>query len=273
MASTVEGLIHDYRTDPISPFLELRYEVRLRHDRMLARIARERGKCRLRDIRARTLVSWHMQWKEGDKNAMATALMSRLRVLFRFGATMLENSECERLASIIGCVRLQTSPARNLIMTPEQATAIRTMARAYGYNSIALVQALQFDLGLGQKDIIGEWIPLDEPDPSTLVYHGMKWRRGLLFSAIDENLVLRHCVGSAQRPVQFDLKSARMVLEEINAMPKFLTARRDNPMILCEHNMMPFVSHVFRAKWRMVADAAGIPANMRGSDGPIVGLR
>lgn len=270
MAYTLEMLINDYVSDSLSPYRELRYEVRLRHERMLARIIREKGKYRLHEIRTRTLFAWHRQWTEDDKNAMATAMMSRLRVLFRFGATMLENGECERLMDSIRRVRLQTSPTRNPSMTADQATSIRNTARAYGYNSIALVQALQFDLGFSQKDVIGEWVPLDEPGESALVYKGKKWRRGLRFSAIDANLILRHSVGSAGRPVQFDLRSAPMVLVELHLMPKFITANRENPMILCEHNMMPFVPHVFREKWRMVADAAGIPSDMRGGDGPFV---
>src|SRR4051812_13188772 len=164
MSRTLGGLIVDYRRDPDSPFSGLRYQVRVKHNRLLERLIREHGNYPLRNIRVRTLVGWHRNWLGDGKIASAQSLVSRLRELFRFGATILEDRECERLFEGLREVRLQSSETRNATVTFEQVRAICATARDhFGWLSIGLAQALQFELGLGQKDVIGEWVPEREP--------------------------------------------------------------------------------------------------------------
>ena len=78
-------------------------------------------------------------------------------------------------------------------MTAEQARAICAKAHEKGRPSIALAQALQFEAGLPQKDVIGEWIPIDEPgeDSNVTFEDKEKWVRGLRWENIDQNLILR----------------------------------------------------------------------------------
>lgn len=149
MSLALGTLIKEYQIDPDSSFHELKHEVRVKHRRMLARIAREKGEHRLRDIRARTLVGWQRDWAASGKAAMASALTGRLSALFRFGATILEDRECARLFEALSLARVQAgSTPRIARMTADQATALRNKAREIGYFSIALAQALQFELRL-----------------------------------------------------------------------------------------------------------------------------
>ena len=86
------------------------------------------------------------------KVAMARSIVDRLRELFRFGATLLEDGECSRLFEALGKLRLENSPPRTVEMTAEHANAIRKTAREhFGWYSIALAQALQFELLLNEK--------------------------------------------------------------------------------------------------------------------------
>jgi hypothetical protein len=147
------------------------------------------------------------------------------------------------------------------LITEEQVAAIRSMAHEYGYLSIALTQAMQFELGLSQKDIIGEWVPVDEPGESTIVWHGKKWRRGIVWSNIDSDLMLRHFVGHDQRQIVLDLKTAPMTLREIHGLLRFRA--RNEALTTCEATAMPWVATEFRRKWRLIADFAGIPPGTR----------
>lgn len=246
MVRTLKQLINSYRTDPESNFPKLQHQVRMKHHGELARLIEKHGSIQLRDIRFRTLTAWYRDWLADGKIATARSHVNRLRKLFRFGRSMLEDDECDRLFEALGKLQLEISPPRRVHMTADHARAICKTAREhFGWYSIALAQALQFELLLSQKDVIGEWVPLTEPGESDVVWierkkrkrlakrganvdHGRdlpariiptrKWLRGLRWSDIDENLILRHSAGSSGRVIEVDLRTAPMVLEELKIL-------------------------------------------------------
>jgi hypothetical protein len=273
MNRTLKQLIECYQTDPHSNFLKLQYQVRAKHGRLLARLSREHGSHQLRNVRFRNLTVWYNAWVSDGKIAMARSMVDRLRELFRFGATLLEDRECNRLFEAVGKLRLENSPPRTVQMTAEHANAIRRTAREhFGWYSIALAQALQFELLLSQKDVIGEWVPVTEPGKSDVIWaerrllrqkdvvgewipvdepgeagvwaeRKQKWLRGLRWSNIDKNLILRHAAGSSGRTIEVDLRTAPMVLEELKIQVADLrsigsTANRTLHDILEELNMI-----------------------------------
>jgi hypothetical protein len=264
MSHTLGQLIECYRTDPHSNFPRLKYQVRMEHERVLVRLTQEHGANQLRDIRFRTLKTWYLAWLADGKIAMARSFVDRLRELFHFGATMLEDGECDRLSEALGKLRLESSPPRMVQMSADHAHAIRKTAHEhFGWGSIALAQAFQFELLLGQKDVIGEWVPVDEPGESDVVRGNQKWLRGLRWSEVDENMVLRHRVGSGRRPIEVDLKTAPMVLEELELS---VTRSTSGPVIICDTTGLPWSSAEFRRKWRLVAQKAGVPDNVTNRD-------
>jgi adenylate kinase len=64
----------------------------------------------------------------GGKLAMAHGLIRMVRQLVNYGATILENKECERLVGIIRKMRFKMAKARTERLTVEYANAIREMA-------------------------------------------------------------------------------------------------------------------------------------------------
>jgi hypothetical protein len=219
MGRTLKQLIDCYRTDPYSNFLKLQHQVRRKHDGELTRLIERHGSAQLRDIRFRTLTAWYRDWLADRKVARARSAVNRLRELFRFGLSMLEDGECDRLFEALGKLPLETSPPRMVQMTADHARAIcKTAHEHFGWHSIALAQALQFELLLGQKDVIGEWVPVTEPGDSDVIWANQKWLRGLRWSNIDKNLILRHTVGSSGRRIEVDLRTAPMVLEELKVL-------------------------------------------------------
>jgi hypothetical protein len=270
MSYTLRQLIGHYRTDPDSRFAKLKYQVRLKQDRLLTRIDKDYGHHQLRGIRTRTLLAWYEIWASGGKIAMGYELMVRLRALFAFGFTSLEDQECERLCKILEKTRFRSLGARSVQITKEHVQAIRVTAREhFGWYSIALAQALQFELLLPQKDVIGEWVPINEPGESDIVWQGRKWLRGLRWSNIDKNLVLRHTAGSGGRPVEVDLKTSPMVLEELNISGG---THSRAPIVLCDTTGMPWLTGEFRRKWRLVAEKAGVPDNVKNRDSVPAGM-
>lgn len=286
MGLTLKQLIDCYRTDPYSDFLKLQHQVRRKHDGELTRLIESYGSTKLRDIRLRTLLVWYRDWLADGKTARARSAVSRLRELFRFGS-ILEDSECDRLFEAVGKIRLESSPPRTVQMTADHARAIcETAHRNFGWSMIALAQALQFELLLGQKDVIGEWVPLAEPGEPFLIHQERKWLRGLQWSDIDKNLILRHAVGSSGRRIEVDLRTAPMVLEEL----KFQVAgfRTDlstmtledligslpsrGPVVYCDTNGLPWSTAEFRRKWRLVAREAGVPDNVTNRDSYPAGM-
>jgi len=154
------------------------------------------------------------------------------------------------------------------------AEAIRALAPSIGRRSLGLAQAFQFDLMLRQKDVIGEWIPVSEPGLSDVIDRNDKWLRGLRWEEIDKNLILRHTTSKRQKDIDPDLNLAPMVMSELRFMAgvsQDALLRRDllpasGPVVVNEFNGLPWRSSEFRRSWRELANAAGVPKNVRNMD-------
>jgi hypothetical protein len=263
---TIKDLIDSYQTDDASRFHKKRYRTRVNHLATMKRILAKCADVRLSEIRARNIILWHDDWSAGGtKLPTGHHFMSLLRTMFGFGATMLESSECERLCAVMHHMRFEMGiqPQEEAI-TAEQVDAHRAKAHEFGYHSIALAQALQFDLMFRQKDIIGEWVPVSEPGVSDYVRKDAKWLRGLRWSEIDSNWILRHITSKKGKKIEIDLKLAPMAMEELERYLAFLGDRpAQGPIVICEATAMPWVPSEFRRKWRMIAQAAGIPDEVK----------
>ena len=123
--------------------------------------------------------------------------------------------------------------------------------------SIALAQAFQFDGTMRQKDIVGEWVPMDEPGPlSDTISGNEKWVRGIRFEEIDQNLILRHVTSKRQKAIEVNLRLAPMVMDELHRLSYLPSA---GPVIVREYDGKPWRSGEFCRQWRKVARAAGVP--------------
>jgi hypothetical protein len=283
MTDTLSELIESYRTDRQSSFLKLSHSVRVKHERLLSQITREHGALSLKKIRSRDLLAWHADWLGNGKIAKAHSLISRLRVVFRFGTIMLEDKECRRLSDALSEMEFQRSTERSSALSPEQAESIRTGAREhFGWYSIALAQAFQFELRLNQKAVIGKWVPADQDGTGcvrrTVEGREQSWQGGLMWSDIDEEIIL-HSVDRRGRQRNFDLKGAPMIMKELavyaNTTVDRLTRANlpdQGPLVICDTNGLPWSPAEFRRKWRLVATHAGIPKNVLNMDSGKVAL-
>lgn len=271
---SLKALINCYQTDPDSTYHKKRYAVRKNHDFTLRRMVNQHGDEQIADIKARLLLAWHKEWSnDGQKIAIAHAFIGHLRTLFGFGATILEDAESERLCGVLHKMRFPMPKPRTERLTADQAVAVRTKAHWRGWDTMALAQALQFDLMLRQKDVIGEWVPVSEPGISATIGPKGKWLMGLRWEEIDERLILKHNTSKRGKDIEVDLKLAPMVLEELalhSSTPVAKLTRAalpaSGPMILCEVTGYPYTTAEFRRKWRIIANEAGIPKTVRNMD-------
>ena len=282
---SLRSLINCYQTDPDSPYRKLRFNVRRNVDGLLRRLVADHGAEDLGDIKGRTVLAWYKGWTGGDvKISMGSAFVGQLRSLFTFGRSILECQECVRLGQVMHDLRFKGTPARKVSVTAAQADAIRYKARLhFGWYSLALGQAFQFECTLRQRDVIGEWVPIAEEGLSLTVHKDMKWIRGILWQEIDENLILRHITSKKQKETEVDLKLAPMVLEEFGEMiggqpllvtdpiTKKVSVNRtllpaSGPVIINDVTGLPWTPNEYRRKWRLVATEAKVPKNVWNMD-------
>jgi hypothetical protein len=266
---TVVDLVRRYRADERSPYRALKHRVRVNYDAVLDRIIADIGRELIADLNAAKIVSLHKEkWAAGGKLAMGHTVIAKLRLLSTFGSTILDDDGSTRLSAILSNLRFKPYGPRSVCMTADHANAIRAKAHEVGLHSLACAQAFQFDLPmLRQSDVIGEWVPASEPGISDIAEGKQKWLRGLRWSEIVENLILRRVLTSGrqneQKEIEIDLKHAPMVMEELAPLRQH---PRAGPVIINEKTGVPFSSWEFRKWWRRIATAAGVPKTVRNTD-------
>jgi hypothetical protein len=264
ISGSVANLVQLYRTDERSPYKQLRFKTRETYDSLIRRILKDCPDEKLADLKARNVQHLYDGWASGGKLSMAHSLVTMLRALVNFGATTLEDPACERLSVVLHNMRFTVEKPQNERLTLEQATAIRGIAHKMGRPSIALAQAFQFECGLGQKEVIGEWAPPAEDGLSDIIHDGKKWLRGLRWEMIDSKLILRHVTSRSGRNIEIDLRRAPMVMAELDKLNGERPA--SGPVIVCEFSGLPWTSYEFRRWWRKVADACGVPKHVKNMD-------
>jgi myosin heavy subunit len=261
---TIGALAARYRAS--KAFADLRFRTRRFYDRTLRQIERDLGAEKIADIDRSRIQRAYEQWSAGGKIAIAHSLVAILRIVVGFGMNELNDKACRELKFTLSNMEFPRSKARREELTAKQANAIRAKAHEMGWHSIAFAQALQYDLRLRQKDVIGEWVPNKEDGVSEITNkHGKKWLHGLrwreLKSEANGSLVLEHAMSYSGKSERISLSGADMVLEELKLFgerPSSIT-----PMIICERTKLPWVDDDYRDMWRKIADAVDVPRGVK----------
>lgn len=257
-------LIKSYQTDPVSGYHKLRHHVRVNQRNLLRQIDHRHGRTKLSKINARTLLKWHADWVDGTKFHAGHGFVKKLRTVFGFGLTILENKECTRIRAVLSTLRFETNKKkRKQRLLATHALAIIFEAHRREWHSIALAQAFQFELMLRQKDVIGEWVPLNEPGNSDTIHNDKKWMRGLRGDEIDSNLILKHVTSKRQKEIEANLRVSPMIVSELRRM---LGSLSPGPLVVNEYTGLPYTDYEFRRKWRICATAAGVPEDVFNMD-------
>lgn len=283
---TVTGLSRTYQTDLDSNFHTLRYRSRKHYLALLGQIEATVGKRLLVNLTGRDFLRWFATWSKNDDGSKhiprAHARITMVRIIIGFGTTILEDKECTRLAAVLSQMQFQNGRARRVAISAEQACAIRKRAHEVGRPDIALAQAVQFELLLRPKDVVGEWIPVSEPGLSAVTYRGKKWLHGIDWREVSPDLVLTHRLSKSIRgrdgitdPEAGKIRRWRltlypMIMEELAAIP---LDQRIGPMIKCITTGRPFFAESeYRSTWRQIANDVGVPKNFQNRDSRAGGI-
>ena len=145
--------------------------------------------------------------------------------------------------------------------------AIISKAHEMKLPAVALAQAFQFDCPLTQIDVIGQWVPETEPGETRITREGEKWLRGLLWSEIDKNYILRHPMSRDGKILEFNLADAPTVMAELRRIERERPLPQSGAVIIRKKRGLPYDGDAYREDWRKVANAAGIPKSFRSTDG------
>jgi hypothetical protein len=280
----VSSLIDCYKTDPDSRFNKgIRYVSKVYYTSLMKRIERDCGEDLIRDLDARKLMRLHENWATVSGIPMAAALVGMVRTLATYGTILLKNADCKALKETMHDMRFEAAKPRKERLLAHHATAIIETAHDWGLYSIALAQAFQFECMFRQKDVIGEWVPLKEAGTSDVINQREqeKWLRGIRWSEIDSQLVLKHTTSKKGKDVEVDLRLAPMIVEElkfqypgsitVDPVSQAVVIHREllpasGPIIVSEYTGRPWYNYEFRRRWRQIAKASGVPDQVRNMD-------
>lgn len=287
---TLSSLTTVYLKHKASPYFKLRPWTRETYGRRMGYIARDFPKKYVPELTIVDFGEMHSLWiapiDEGEPRRVSHAheQMVFLKLALRFGKA-LKLKGCRDAEEILADMAFPNVRPRKTIVDNEQAIAIRAEAHRQGLPSIALTQAFQTSLGVRQRDVIGEWVPVDEPGLSDVHARGRKWITGFRWEEIDEHLKLTHRLSKSLRgrdavadPDEgkvktWDLALYPMVIEElartVGAEPGQLRRAMlpaSGPVIISERTQAPWAHKRFGANWRKIASKAGIPDAVQNRD-------
>lgn len=268
---TMNSLIDHYTGHELSPYHLVKYNTKVSYDDAIKWIRKAVGTRVRAHLKGEDFIRWHKNFtldKDGGYTRIdyAHRNMSMVRRLLKWGI-VLELKHCKRLSDIISELEFEQPKQRDEYMTYSQAKDFINQANINGKPSMALAQALQFELALRQKDVIGEWIP--DMTGSGIRHTAVntvkpkRWDNGLTWSHVDNDMILRKDTVKTGQGAGFDLKMYPMLMAELMRVP---VDKRVGPMIISENTGMPYTANTYRTQWRIIADLAGLPKEIQNRD-------
>ena len=268
----IKDLFRVYRERDSSPFQSVKWNTRRTYSQVLDTIEDAASDVKLTAINMEMLYRWYNDacYPEGkgrDKPThlrKAHGIISMLRRVISYGAAA-EIPECDRLSTILSNMRFKAPGRRTAALFAKHVVSFIDTAVANDRLSLALGTALQFELGMRQRDVIGEWEPLDGDRPtSTYVMNRRQWVNGLTWDCITPDWVLTKTTTKTGQIVTHDLTLCPMSKKLIEQIE--IEKRSFGPIIIDELNNRPYAEHAYQRHWREIADKAGLPRGLWNMD-------
>lgn len=268
LSNDFKHLFRQYRERPSSPFHRIKWNTRRTYSQVLDKLEDVIGNENLSAVN----IDWvwelynHARFPKGkrgpDNIRKAHGFVSMLRKAISFGVRA-EIAECARIHAILETERFPAPKPRKKSLSRSHVVALVEAAKSAGRMSLALGTAIQFECGLRQRDVIGEWDEIEGKPRSPYVLRGRQWVNGLVWTDIKDG-VLTKTTTKTGAVVTHDLAFLPLTTALIAEIPP--EQRAFGPMILDELNQRPYAEHAYAREWRKVARAAGIPDDVWNMD-------
>ena len=288
---TLGSTITIYQKDPDSPFHGLRIGPRRNYISNQKTLKQACGGAVIADLDFRVFKQVHKGFckpkHENGKPRMARgyAMVQHLRIVLSFGA-LCRLPGCKEARDTLSEMEFAVPKKRKTIITAQQCVLIRREAHRVGLHSMAATQAWEYSLGVRQKDIIGEMVPISEPGISDVLWNHKKWLFGATWNEVDGDFMFEHRLSKSLRGrdaimdpdagkvKRWNLRIYPMIMEELRIMAGVspdANLRREmfpasGPIMICEENGRPWTSTLFGERWREVATTVGVPTNVQNRD-------
>lgn len=259
-------LCEAFELDKGSRFHEMRASTQAFYWRNMKTLKEEVGLTRLHTISGAIVRVWHKGWKAKYGERQAYACVQTLRRVVSYGVEIATRPDDPALFLMQALARttFQVPKGRRKRATYAHVSAFRPAAVAAGRFSMALAVSLQFDLGLRQRDVIGEWIkaPLKTPG---LRDGRWLWQWGLTWDQIDKNWILRKPTSKSNgsQIAEHDLNAYPETLALLQSVPK---EKRIGPVVIDEGAHRPYRANFFNVKFREIARTCGWPDDVWNMD-------
>lgn len=266
-AGTVAWLAESFELDEDSPFHEKRRDTQIFYSRYLNILTKNIGPRPLAKLTGRDLRRYHTIWKEKHGVRGAYACIQTFRRIISYGCEAAETKDdpCLRIAASLKEMEFESPKGRTSRVTHEHVMAFRPKAREAGRASIALAVTLQFDLGLRQKDVIGEWVKAGDGSREGIMDGPWRWQIGLTWAHIDSGWILRKPTSKSNgnEIAEHDLKAYPESFALLQTIP---AEKRVGPIVLDEGSGKPYRKAHFARTFRKVAKDASWPDGLWNMD-------
>ena len=259
---TLRGLLNAYQVDHASPYRDLKWNTRRTYDHVLRLIDSAFGARNLSTLGIADFRRWYDEAKKpakpgaSERVRRAHGIIQMLRRLFAYGVTA-ELPECARLMAILDSARFKQPARRRERLELAHVEAFLPVAIKADRLSLALGTAIQFETGMRQRDVIGEWQPVGEGEEAGgIVLGGRRWVNGLTWADLSAELVVRKVTTKTGAIVAHDLKLCPLVMAMLEQVPE---DRRLGPLIVDETAGRPYAEWAYGREWRAIARKAGVP--------------
>ena len=266
---TLRSLVRRYQLDSASPYQTVKWNTRRTYDEILIKIDRALGERSAHAIKLEDLHRWYAEAKrpkqtgQPERITKAHNLMRMLRRLFSYGI-MAELQGCKRVHEILEQVQFKAAPRRRTVLNFSHVQAFISKATESNRRSLALGTALQFETGMRQKDVIGEWEPLAMHETGGgIILNDRRWVNGLTWSDLSVDLVISKATTKTGAVVSHDLKLCPLTLSLLQQVP---VGKRVGALIIDENSGRPYAAHAYTREWRAIARNAGVPDNIWNMD-------
>jgi len=276
-AITVSYLVNLFMDAPSSKFQRVKWKTREDYTNLLMRIDRSIGHVRVADITMDVAQSWYdnVRWPEGrghgkpDHVTMARSVMAMIRRIVKFGFANKQIPECAQASAALAEIAVETPQPREQYLTYEDVLAVIEKALETGKLSIALGTALQFEGLFRQKDVIGEWEPIEGEARSPYVLNGRQWVNGLTWDMIGSGVFQKKTVKRGKK-VSHDVSEYPLASRIIAMIPD--EQKRFGAVIIDERTGRPYARWAYGKIWQEVAREAGLPEGVWNMDSRAGGI-